>query len=203
MTQERWLTPTDRRLLVALDGAANLVHAARDVGISRDRAVYRLQRLRRLYGKAAAVGRRGGGAVGATTLTPFGRSLVHSARRGHPGANRWKGVYHRDPSPYVDLGEGRRVEVTFRARPDQRVTVEVDPESFVIARERFESSARNVFTARLEAIRPLTSGRVVLEARWDGLPFRATLTPGSVKRLHLARGQPAFFYLKAVAVRKG
>jgi molybdopterin-binding protein len=82
------------------------------------------------------------------------------------------------------------------------VTVEADPESFVIARERFESSARNVFAVRLEGIRPLTSGRVVLLARWEGLAVRAALTPGSVRRLKLTRGQSAFFYLKAVAVRK-
>jgi molybdopterin-binding protein len=82
------------------------------------------------------------------------------------------------------------------------VTVEADPESFVIARERFELSARNVFKARLEGIRPLTSGRVVLLARWGGLAVRAALTPGSVQRLKLTRGQSAFFYLKAVAVRK-
>lgn len=199
---ERWLTPVDRKLLAALDRTPNVVHAARGLGITRDRAVYRLQRLRRLYGKPAAIGHRGGGAVGATTLTPFGRSLLHGPGGGHARANRWQGTFEASPTPHVDLGEGRRLEVAFRGQPGESVCVEVDPETFVIARGRFESSARNVLEGRVEALRPLTSGRVVVLARWAGLPLRALVTPGSVKRLRLAPGRPAFFYLKAVAVRR-
>lgn len=203
MTTEQWLTPTDRRLLAALRTRPSLVQAARALGITRDKAVYRLQRIRRLYGKPAAVGHRGGGAVGATTLTAFGRSLLRGGEGAHRGANRWLGVYYASPSPHVDLGNGRELEVAFAARPHEHLRVEVDPESFVIARTHFESSARNVLNVTVESVRPYGPGRVRVHARWGGLRVRATVTPASVQRLRLARGRSAFFYLKAVAVRKG
>ena len=202
MTAERWVTPLDQRLLTELDRTPNVVRAAQVLGISRDRAVYRLQRLARLYGRPATLGRRGGGGVGATTLTPFGRSLLHAGAGRRPGTNRWAGRYRARPSPHIDLGPGRRLEVAFRAKPDTLVTVEVEPESFLIARGTFESSARNVLPARLTDLRSLRSGRVEVRADWNGTPIRATLTPGSVRRLGLAPGRRAYFYLKAVAVRR-
>ena len=202
MTAEQWLTPTDLRLLRTLQGTPNLVRAAHRLGIPRDRAVYRLERLRRLYGKPAAIGRRGGGKVGATTLTPLGRALVRRAQGAHRGANRWEGTYQLHPSPHVDLGKGYRLAVTFHARPASSATIEVDPESFVVARAPFESSARNVLPVVVERVRSHSEGRVVLGARWGPFPVRATLTSGSVRRLRLGRGQPAYFLLKAVAIRK-
>lgn len=201
MTIERWVSPVDHRLLAALRRVPNLVHAARSIGITRDRAVYRLQRLRHLYGRPAATGHRGGGATGATTLTPFGRSLLQPMRHAPANTNRWRGIYRPGPPPHVDLGAGRVLEVSFRAPSEGSVTIEVDPESFVIARRPLLTSARNVFAARMESFRPLSSGRVLLTARWKSLRVRAILTPGSIRRLRLARGQSAYFLLKAVAVR--
>lgn len=204
MTSERWLTPIDLKLLRALGRTPNLVRAARAVGITRDRAVYRIARLRRLYGRAAAVGRRGGGALGSTTLTKFGRALLRPASPppARFGMVQWTGIYRGGPSPHVDLPGGRRIVVAFRARPGSSVALELDPETVIVSRTRFESSARNVLRVRIVALRAIAAGRVALEARWDGLPIRAIVTPGSAARLGLAPGRNAFFYVKAVAVRR-
>lgn len=202
MTVERWLTPTDLKLLGQLARTPNLVRAAKAIGITRDRAVYRLRRLGRMYGRPAATSRRGRGALGSTALTALGRRLLPSSLAHRPGLNHWEGVFQSHPSPHVDLGSGRRLWVAFRAHPHERVAVDVDPESFVVARRRFESSARNVLKAQVEALRPSGAGRVRVDATWEGLRVRAVVTSLSVHRLGIARGTPAFFYLKAVGVRR-
>jgi molybdopterin-binding protein/molybdate transport repressor ModE-like protein len=203
VTAERWLTPVDVRLLGELGREANLVHAARAIGVGRDRAVYRLERLARLFGGPVAVGRRGGPTPGATHLTPLGRRLLRGAMGVHPGANRWSGVYRSAPSPRVEFGPGDALEVAFRSRDGDRVTVEVDPEAFVVARRRVDLSARNALGATVEQVRTHADGTALLQARWGGRPVRVALTTGSVDRLHLAPGVRAYLYVKAVAVRRG
>lgn len=202
MVADRYLTPTDVKLLGALASTTNLVRAARTVGISRDRAVYRLERIGRLYGKPAAAGHRGRGATGSTTLTPFGRRLLAPRRGEGPADNRWEGVFHPRPGPHVDLAEGRSLTVAFRAHPGERVTLSAPPEAFLLARRRFESSARNVLRALLTRVHPLGNGQVLVEGRWEGLPVRAAVTASSARRLRLAAGESVYFYLKAIAVRK-
>jgi molybdopterin-binding protein/molybdate transport repressor ModE-like protein len=202
MSSERWLTPVDVRLLSELAREPNLVHAAKALGIGRDRAVYRLERLARLYGGIVAAGHRGGATPGATRLTPLGRRLLRSAVGASAAANRWAGVYRTRPSPRVELAPGAALEVAFRGHDGERVAVEVDPESFVVARSPVDLSARNALVATVEQVRTHADGTAALVATWAGTPVRVALTSGSVRRLGLAPGARAYLYLKAVAVRR-
>ena len=199
---ERFLAPLDVRLLAALEREPNLVHAARAVGVSRDRAVYRLARLARLFGGPAALGRRGGATPGATHLTPLGRRLLDRARGARPGTNRWAGRYVARPSPRVELAGGGTLEVAFRAPEGSRVSVEVDPEAFVVARTPAALSARNALAVVLRRVQHRRDGTAVLEADWQGRRVRAALTEGSIVRLGLRPGRRAYLYAKAVAVRR-
>lgn len=200
--EERFLAPIDVRLLDALAKDPNLVHAARTLGVGRDRAVYRLRRLRRLYGSSVAEGARGGTSPGSTHLTPLGRRLLRGATGLHPGTNRWAGTYSGTPSPRVVLGPAAALEVAFREREGARVTVEVDPEAFVVARAPAVLSARNSLPASVDRVRLRPDGTATLYARWAGRRVRVALTAGSVDRLALRPGARAYLYVKAVAVRR-
>ncbi len=201
MRDERWLAPVDVELLGALEREPNLVHAARSIGIGRDRALYRLRRLARLFGADAAESHRGGTTPGATRLTPLGRRPLRAALGAHPGTNRWAGTYSRSPSPRVVLDGGASLEVAFRRPDGARVTVEVDPEAFVVARRRVALSARNALPTTVESVRTRPDGTAVVLARWRTHPVRVALTAASVARLGLAPGARAVLYVKAVAVR--
>ena len=201
MTREPSLTPTDVRLLRELERTPNVVRAARAIGIRRDRAVYRLRRLGSLFGPVAAAV-RGGVQGGSTRLTPLGRRLLARTRGDRPGSNRWTGAYRRGPPPSVDLGPGRRLEVTFPAREGARVTVEVDPDALIVALRPAELSARNGLRATVERVRLRADGTALVTARWAGAPVRAEVTVGSVRRLRLAPGRTVVLYAKAVSVRR-
>lgn len=201
MSDDAVLTPTDLRLLDALERTRNVVRASRELGIGRDRAVYRLRRLARRLGpvvRAVRGGRSGGG----TVLTGLGRRLLARARGARPGANRWTGVYRRGPPPGVEIAPGQRLEVTFRAPDDARVRVELDPEAFVVGSRRVRLSARNVLHVTIARLRPRSDGTVELVGRWAGRAVRVALTRRSVEQLRLAPGREVFLYAKAVAVRR-
>ncbi|HTT16742.1 MAG TPA: hypothetical protein VMH49_05245 [Thermoplasmata archaeon] len=198
---ERFLTPLDRRLLEQLRGEPNVVHAARSLGIGRDRAVYRLARLARLFGGPVVRGLRGGASPGGSQLTRLGRHLL-AERTGRRPPNRWTGVYHRRPSPRVLLAHGSQLAVAFRAREGETLAVEVDPEAFVVARRPVALSARNVMPSRIAALRRLRDGTVELHARWNEQDVRVALTASSVARLRLRVGGGAYLYAKAVAIRR-
>jgi len=202
MTAEPSLTPTDVRLLGALARTANVVRAAGDLGIGRDRAVYRLRRLARLYGGPVATARRGGRLGGTTRLSPLGRRLLAQATGVHPGANRWTGIYHAGPPAVVDLGEGIRLAVAFRAPEGRRVTVEVDPEAWVLARHPAALSARIALRGRVESVRRRSRGTVHVTVRWGPRRVRAAITEESVRRLGIVRDRRVILYAKAVAVRR-
>jgi molybdate transport repressor ModE-like protein len=202
VSAERWLAPVDVRLLGELAHEPNLVHAARTLGVGRDRAVYRLKRLERLFGRPVAVGQRGGPNPGATHLTPLGRRLLRAATGIHPGANLWTGTYRAGPPPTVVFGPGALLEVSFHARDGNPVTVEVDPEGFVVARRPVTLSARNVLRIVVERVRVHPDDTATLVARWGDRPVRVALTLGSVRRLGLTPGTRAYLYAKAVAVRR-
>jgi molybdopterin-binding protein/molybdate transport repressor ModE-like protein len=202
MTHERWLTPTDVRLLGSLVETPNLVRAARSIGIGRDRAVYRLQRLARLYGHAVTVARRGGTTPGATRLTPLGRRLLDDARGTDEGGPHWIGVYHTGPPTRVTLGNGKELVVSFHASEGQRVAVAVHPEAFVVARRKVELSARNVLAARVIRTHLRPNGAAELTADWGGTRVRVALTWASVERLGLVPGTRVYLYVKAVALRR-
>lgn len=201
-TWPRSLTSLDVRLLERLSVEPNVVRAARTLGIGRDRAVYRLARLARIFGRPVATGRRGGPSPGQTRLTPLGRRLLRESSGTRPGTNRFAGVYRSRPSPHVELGDGAALEVAFPAAEGRAVALEVDPEAFVIAREKADLSARNRLDVVVERVRARADGTAVLTGRWGSRTVRATLTVGSVERLGLAAGRRAFLYVKAVAVRR-
>jgi len=202
VTAERWLTPVDVRLLAELGRDPNLVRAAKRIGVARDRAVYRLLRLRRLYGSSVVTTRRGGRAGGGTRLTRLGRRLLERATGAHSHANRWAGIYRTRPSPHVTLEGGGEIAVSFRLRDGAATTVEVDPEALVVARRPAELSARNRLTATVAGVDRHADGTAYLTARWHRRPVRVALTTGSVDRLGLRPGRAIYLYAKATAVRR-
>lgn len=202
MSPERWLTPIDRRLLRALLIAPSVVEAARRTRIGRDRAVYRLKRMRRLYGGPVVTGRRGRSVDRATTLTALGRRLVDEPRGALArSANRWRGLYRRGADPTVELEGGGRLVVAFRARESARVEVEVDPSAIIVGRAQVALSARNVLPVTVVGIRRGPGGPE-LKARWLGHTVRVAITEGSVGRLRLRAGARAYLYVKAYAIRR-
>jgi molybdopterin-binding protein/molybdate transport repressor ModE-like protein len=201
---ERWLTPMDIRLLARLSTTPNVVRASRSLGIPRDRAVYRLARLRRLYGGPVVRARRGGPTPGETRLTALGRRLLRDSSDARPESriNRFSGIYRGGPSPTVDLGHGRRLQVSFRAREGAPVEVAVDPGSIVVARRPAELSARNALPVTVQSTRSHGAQNAELRALWRGLVVRVGITPGSIRRLALDPGARVYLYVKAVSVRR-
>lgn len=196
------LTPLDVRLLRRLAVEPNVARASRALGIGRDRAVYRLARLKRLYGRPVVAGHRGGTTPGGSRLTSLGRALLAKGSGEHPGTNRLDGLYRRRPTPRVTFPDGASLEVAFRAADGAPVRVEVDPEAIVVAVEKVDLSARNRLDVVVEGVHARPDGTARLTARWGGRTLRVALTAGSVRRLGLAPGRPVYLYAKAVAVRR-
>lgn len=208
------VTDTDVALLRTLARERSVVAASRRIGISRDRATYRIARLERAFGGPVVASVRGGRGHGASRLTVLGDRIV---RRGfdavemldarpvaplvHP--NVLDGVYHRRPTPEVVLGNEVHLRVAFPADDGEAVTVLVDPESVLVARRRFPSSARNVLPATLEGVRPNPNGLgATLVAKTGPLRLRVAVTTEPVRRLRLVRGARVWLYVKATAVRR-
>jgi molybdate transport repressor ModE-like protein/molybdopterin-binding protein len=208
------VTDTDVALLRTLVEERSVVAASRRVGISRDRANYRIARLERAFGGPVVTSVRGGPGHGGTRLTPLGDRIV---RRGFDSvelldarpiappsrSNLVEGTYHATPSPEVALGRGVRLRVAFSAEEGEPVAVLLDPEAILVARGRFASSARNVLRATVERIGPGggPSGRH-LTVRAAGRSLRVAITAESVALLGLRRGVPVWLYVKATALRR-
>lgn len=202
MTDEPSLTPTDVRLLGALVRTSSVVRAARRLGIGRDRAVYRLRRLARWYGGPVTTARRGGRWGGATHLSPLGRRLLERATGVRPGGNQWTGRFRPGPPAVVDLGSGCALAVAFHAPDGRTVTVQVDPEAWVLALRPAVLSARNALRAVVEGVRRHADGTAIVTARWGPHRVRAAVTAESLRRLGIAPGRAVILYAKAVAVRR-
>jgi molybdopterin-binding protein/molybdate transport repressor ModE-like protein len=199
---DRWVTPLDRRLLRRLAAEPSAARAARALGVGRDRVVYRLARLRRLYGAPVVEAARGGPGTGGSRLTRLGRSLLRASSGLRPPGNRWSGVYRGRPSPRVALSPSAELAVAFRAPDGARVDVGIDPEAFVVGRHKVALSARNVLEGTVATVRRKGDGTATLRVLWARRPVRVALTGGSVERLRLAPGVRVYLYLKAVAVRR-
>ena len=208
------VTSTDVALLGALAQERSLVGASRRVGISRDRAVYRVKRLERAFGGPVVRAVRGGSAHGGSTLTALGDRIVRGGfdsvelLGAHPVAplskpNLIHGVYYRDPAPEVRARGKLRLRVAFPARDGEKVRVLLDPESVVVARRRFASSARNVLPATVERVHrdPGGLGRT-LEVRCLGTPLRVAVTEEPVRQLGLRPGAAVWLYVKATSLRR-
>jgi molybdate transport repressor ModE-like protein/molybdopterin-binding protein len=207
------VTSTDVALLRAIARERSVVAASRRLGLSRDRGVYRLERLARAFGGPVVASVRGGASYGGSALTTLGDRILRggfgslellAARPTVPLStpNRLHGVYRRAPGPEVVVGRSLRLRVAFPADDGATVGLVVDPEAIVVARRRFASSARNVLAATVEAVR---RGRddldLTLVVRTAGARFRVAVTEGAVRQLRLAPGTPVWLYVKATALR--
>ncbi len=212
--RQRVVTDTDIALLRSLALERSVVAASRRVGISRDRATYRIARLEDAVGGPVVRSVRGGRGHGSTRLTPLGDRIVRDGfdsvelldpRPAGPAtrSNVLSGVYHRRPFPEVDLGRGLKIRVAFDAEEKEPVTVLLGPESILVAPRRFASSARNVFRATVdEVVRSSGSLGATLVARVGLRRLRIGVTEESVRQLRLVRGARVWLYVKATAVRR-
>jgi molybdate transport repressor ModE-like protein/molybdopterin-binding protein len=208
------VSSSDLALLAAVARERSVVRASRSIGMSRDRAVYRLERLARAFGGPVVRGARGGTAHGGTALTPLGGRVARGgfdsvelldARRAGPtpAPNLLRGVYRARPYPRVELGRSLELRVAFSADDGSDVALRLDPEAILVARERFPSSARNVLPARVEGLRrgPGELERTLL-ARCGRVRLRVAVTDEPVRQLGLVRGTPVWLYVKATALRR-
>lgn len=210
----RVVTDTDVALLRTLAREPSVVAASRRVGISRDRATYRLARLEEAFGGPVVQSVRGGRGHGATRLTALGDRIVRQgfdsvelldARPLAPPSrsNLLRGIYHRDPAPEVTVGKGVRLRVAFTAEEGEPVSVLLDPESILVARGKFPSSARNVLPGTVEEVRPgRDSLGWTLVVRSGPARLRVAVTEEPVRQLGLAPGARVWLYVKATAVRR-
>lgn len=207
------VTASDLELLDALARQGSLVGAARSVGMSRDRANYRLGVLGRALGGPIAEGRRGGRRQGGTRLTARGERLRRSAPRalelvGRASAARsvrgnvLVGRYRSGPPPVVAVGPGLSLAVAFEAREGERVRLALDPESILLAPQRFPSSARNVLAARVVRLLPArASGSRSVEVAVGRWRLAVAVTDATVGALGLRPGRRLYLYAKATALR--
>ena len=214
MTGANLVTSTDVALLRALAHERSLVSASRRVGITRDRAVYRIARLARAFGGPVVESARGGAGHGGTVLTVLGDRIVRGGFASielldaHPltplaTPNLLHGVYHGGPAPEVRVGRSLRLRVAFPAEDGAAVSFLLDPEAVVVARRRFPSSARNVLHGLVEGVGRARDGLdLTLLVRCSGCRLRVALTAEPVRQLGLRPGVPVWLYVKATALRR-
>ena len=207
------VTDRDVALLRSLEQERSVVSASRHVGISRDRAVYRLDRLARAFGGPVVTSVRGGRSHGGTRLTVLGDRIVRGGfdsvelLEGRPlaplpASNLLRGVYHRAPHPEVVVGRDLRLRVAFAAEDGERVSLLLDPEAVLVARQRFASSARNVLSGTVEAVRPSGPLGRTLVIRTGPVLLRAAVTAEPVHQMGLRPGAKVVLYVKATALRR-
>ncbi len=215
MGRARAVTASDVALLRAVSRERSVVAASRRVGMSRDRATYRLSRLERAFGGPVVTGARGGRSHGCTQLTRLGDRIVRGGfdsvdlLESRPvGAlsrpNLFHGVYQGSPSgAAVRVDSQLRLRVAFGAEEGEAVSVLLDPESILVARRRFASSARNVLAGRVEAVQvdPDSLG-ATLSVRVGATHVRVAVTQEPIRLLHLRRGSRVWLYVKATALRR-
>lgn len=191
-------------LLVALGQERNLVRACEHLGITRDRGLYSLRRLKRIAGGDVVLTSRGGDG-GSTRLTALGRRLMRagagvttpSARESTVLSGRW----HSTPEPCVIIPGGTCLKVGFSANEGERVTIAVDPEAIIVGLDNFRTSARNVLRATIESIRT-GSGTPRLACRVGTHSFGVAVTRQSLDTMGLHEGLRIWLYLKATAVHR-
>lgn len=207
-TRERIVTPSDVALLATLSQEPNLVKACRQLGMTRDRGMYRLRRMEAALGAPAVRTRRGGRGSGTTELTSRGKSLLRQgvAPLGReegayaPGRRVLEGTWRGGPDPSVVLRGGLALRVSFTAAPGSRVVLAIDPESILVARRAFPTSARNVVRGRLSSITEEHPHRQLLTVQAGGDLLDAVVTERAVRDLGLKVGTPVVLYIKATAV---
>jgi molybdate transport repressor ModE-like protein/molybdopterin-binding protein len=207
-----YITPLDLALLTAVARVGSVVAAARATGIDRNRAVYRLRRLDQILGARVLQAARGGARHGGSRLTDVGWATVRQGSEVAPVARPpvsrspralLEGTWHARPFPHVDLSRGLTLAVGFRATEGEPVRLALDPESVLVARRRFPTSARNVIEGIVERIRPsLTPGVVRVETKVAGRSISALLTREAIRSLGLGPRRRVVLYIKATAIRR-
>lgn len=208
-----YVLPEDLALLDALERVGSLAAAARSTGMGRDRAVYRLERLDRIAGGRVVAASRGGAQRGTSRLTPRGVALRRRARgergpRALPreptvaSATRIEGRFHRTPFPHVRLRGGIRLAVAFRAPAGRPVRVVIPPESVLLARQRFPTSARNVLRGTVARITPARGGLARVEVAVGRARLMSLVTQRAIRALALSPRSRVVVYVKATAVRR-
>jgi molybdate transport system regulatory protein len=203
----------DVALLRSLGREGSVVAASRRVGISRDRAVYRLDRLSRAFGGPVTTSVRGGRGHGGTRLTELGDRVARGgfdsvellgARPLSPlsSPNVLRGVYHAARSPEVVVGDDLRLRVAFTADEGEPVSLLLDPEAVLVARQRFASSARNVLSGTIVSVRSIGANGRALLVQVGSVRLRADVTPEPVRQLDLRPGAKVVLYVKATALRR-
>lgn len=212
--REVYATPRDLELLSAVEATGSIVEACDRISMSRDTGMYRLRRLGRALGAAVVASVHGGAARGGTVLTEPGRRLLlrgagpllptpRGPTRRTIAVNVLRGTWRSSPQPRVSFRGGSSLFVTFEAREGEAVEVAVEPESIVVARSRFRSSARNVLAGTIESVRRVDAMRDLLHVRvGERLALDAVVTPRSQASLRLRQGAKVFLYLKATAVAR-
>ncbi|MCI4361657.1 MAG: TOBE domain-containing protein, partial [Thermoplasmata archaeon] len=191
----------------------SVVAAAREVGVSRARAVYRLARLRQRAGGPMVNARRGGASGGGSGLTARGRAVLSAGAEAAswpsdgvpPRHQGFRGVFHLEPEPHVEASDGFSAAVAFVAEDGAPVAVTIDPEAIVVAVGAVRSSARNAWDGVVERVRSPKgggpSGRRELTVRVGRRRILVALTARSVESLELAPGRAVTLLAKATAVR--
>lgn len=207
------VTPLDIALLAALDRDGSVVAAARSLRISRDRAVYRIGRLRERAGGPVVSATRGGASGGRSRLTARGRAVLSAGAEAAawpsdvapPQRQGFTGVYRSRPEPHVLASDGFSAAVAFPAQDGSKVAVTIDPEAIVVAIGELRSSARNAWVGVVEAVRsPRSSGpteRRDVTVRIGRRRLRVAVTARSVEALDLRPGRRVTLLAKATAVR--
>lgn len=208
------VTSADVALLRTLARERSITNASVRVGMTRDRAVYRIRRLSTAFGGPVVRSTRGGTGHGFTVLTVLGDRIARGgfesvelldARPVPPfrPPNLLRGVYHRSPSPEVRVGSALRLRVAFDAEEGARVSLLLDPEAVVVARRRFPSSARNVLAGTVERFERHRGGLAwSLVVRCGATRLRVAITEEPVRQLGLKAGTPVWLYVKATALRR-
>lgn len=212
-TSAGFVTPEDVDLLSEVAREGSLAAAARAVGISRDKAIYRVHRLTVLAAAPVVVAKKGGRGHGGTRLTAAGWAILregsearslprHPARGATPLGVVIRGRFTPSPVPHVRVGPRLTLVVGFRAPPGEPVRIAIDPESVLVARRRFPTSARNVLTGRVVRLRPLPGGLVHASIGVGPVRIPSLVTPSAVRSLGLRAGSGVVVYIKASAIRR-
>lgn len=213
MSRPSLVTSTDIELLRTLAQERSLVGSSHRLGITRDRAMYRIARLARAFGGPVVRTAKGGRDHGGTVLTPLGDRILRGgfesvelvgARPATPLAlpNLLDGIYYGTPHPELRIGRTLRLRVAFAAEDRARTSVLLDPEAIVVARRRYLTSARNVLRGTVEGIRRDAPGAPRLVVRCSGRRLRVAITDEGIDQLRLRVGQPVWLYVKATALRR-
>ncbi len=205
---------SDAALLAAIDEHGSLNQATNRLGRSRARALRRIESLEEAFDELV-VRRRGGAGGGGSQLTDRGRKLLDQYHRLADAVGATARMRETVLSGEVltvqgelavvrtDIGTVRGIHDGVEA--DDRVQVRIASDALTVhvpsePVDADTTSARNRCEAVIEVI---ASGETIhrLTMRVDDVPFRASVTDTSRRRLDLEEGDSVLLTWKATATR--